>query len=256
MMIHALPPNRLSPLTVAGWLIFVGAITIVSASVQAAPGECTPHAALVSDAGVTAGAWSDPGVVDNATFDCSGGPCTFTGEIDVWNCADPDFRYAGPNTGFEYTYTFTAPGAGTCTFIEYDEGVEVMGTPQPVVDWFILSAGGGAACAPANCIDWVWENVNNPLCVGGGAVCSFKEFAVEQGQEFFIVADIYSGLQQDPAEMFPREENWDVEVICDVTVAEPVPAMNGWGYAATVVGLLLIASRHHWRTRAIHADRA
>ena len=130
----------------------------------ASPGECVAASNIVAGKGPITGSWSDPGVANEVVFDCSDGPCQYTGEITTWPCANPSFTYAGPDTGYEYAYSFTSPGDGNCTFIEYEEGFSQSGRLLGVVDWFLVVARNDSACGPNDCIAYIWENVNDPIC--------------------------------------------------------------------------------------------
>lgn len=201
-------PGRRWPLAVSPIMIALFLFCPVTA--KASPGQCTVASALVAESGPVTGNWADTGVVNNIEFDCSSGSCTYTGEINTWNCSNPSFTYAGPDTGYEYTYSFTSPGDGTCTFIEYEEDLGV-------VDWFLVASPQGAACDTSNCIGYIWENVNDPICGGNAqATCSLFTFAVQKDQAFFIVADIYAGMEPDKPVVYPFEDSWTVEVSCDI----------------------------------------
>lgn len=183
---------------------------------QTMPGTCAAGSDLIADSGPVTGAWTDPGVVNDIEYDCGGSPCGFTGNIPSWPCADPTFVYEGPDTGYEYTYAFVAPGDGTCTFVERGEGIEQMGHLVGVVDWFLVDAGGGE-CGPSQCIEYIWENVQEPVCGDEpNAVCSHASFAVSTGETFFVVADIFAGLDSSNPEVFPFQDTWNVEITCDV----------------------------------------
>ena len=186
-------------------------------SVFASPGECVAASNIVAGKGPITGSWSDPGVANEVVFDCSDGPCQYTGEIATWPCSDPSFAYAGPDTGYEYAYSFTSPGDGNCTFIEYEEGFSQSGRLLGVVDWFLVVARNDSACGPNDCIAYIWENVNDPICGSDPrATCSSYTFAVVEGQEFFIVADIFAGVDAENPEVYPFNETWSVEVKCDM----------------------------------------
>lgn len=185
--------------------------------VLASEAQCVAASEIVANSGRVSGSWSDAGVARNNIFDCSGDSCSYTGEIPEWVCSSPAHRYAGPETGFEYTYSFTAPGTGVCTFIEYQEGFRDAGSLSGVVDWFLVVYKHDSACGPSNCIDYIWENVSDPICGSGiRDVCSFKSFQVTEGQRFFIVADIFSGLTTVNPTAYPFGETWTVEMKCDI----------------------------------------
>ncbi|MFT7580266.1 MAG: hypothetical protein ACI9MR_001935 [Myxococcota bacterium] len=174
--------------------------------------ECQVVRELVADSGQVTGTWTDCGVADHLDYSCSGQNCTHTGAINTWNCADPSFLYEGPNNGYEYSYVFVAPSDGVCTFIEYDEGVKIQGKKTPLIDWFILDGSG--ACNAAACLEYVWENVTGGVCGNNNKPCSYREFAVTEGQVFYVVADIFSGLASEGASTFPFDSGWTVEVQC------------------------------------------
>jgi hypothetical protein len=102
-----------------------------------------------------------------------------------------------------------------CTLVEHDEGFNIPGGGQfGVIDWFILTGG---ACEADSCIAYVWENVDgDPQCGGGNKTCSYKEFAVTEGQIFYIVADIYDG-NAPSHEGFPYDDDWTIEITCDAS---------------------------------------
>jgi hypothetical protein len=170
-------------------------------------GQCYPANSLTANTGKLIGTWQDCGVADQFSFAGN----SKTGAIDSWSCADPNFLYDGANTGYEYTYIFVAPVTGTCTLFEYSEGVLIPGTLFGLLDWFILDGSG--ACGPAACIDYVWENKkNDPLCSGNNW-CSYKSFAVTEGQVFYFTGDLYDG-NKPKHEGYNYNSDWEVEVKC------------------------------------------
>lgn len=200
-----------------GVLIVLVSGQFSSQTVYASEGQCVAASEIVANNGLVSGSWSDTGVARNSVFDCIADVCRYTGEIATWMCADPSFTYAGPDTGYEYTYSFTSPGNGTCTFIEYEEGFLNQNILLPVVDWFLVAANEGSVCGPGDCVAYIWENVKQPVCGGSpAATCSFYEFAVVEGQTFFLVADIFAGLDAENPEVYPFNETWNVEIKCDL----------------------------------------
>jgi hypothetical protein len=168
----------------------------------------------------TGGDWSACGVADQFDFDCAGPNCSSTGAISKWGCADPGFVYDGDDTGYEYTYVFVAPVTGICTLIEYNEGIKLKGPGGKgggtslfgVVDWFILAGDG--ACNANKCLEYMWENkTKDPVCGGGNKICSYKSFSVSEGQVFYIVADIFDGVNGHGA--YEYNNDWSIEVKCD-----------------------------------------
>jgi len=173
-------------------------------------------AELTADTGSVSGAWSDCGTADQFDYTCKGKNCTSTGAINSWPCADPGFIYEGDDTGFEYAYAFVAPSDGVCTLIEHGEGFNPPGPGNDlfgVIDWFILTGGGG--CEAGACIAYMWENTTDAPECGPNETCSTKSFAVTEGQLFYIVADIFDGVGTNAGYEF--EPTWDIEIQCDAT---------------------------------------
>ena len=163
--------------------------------------QCFPVGELVADSGPVSGNWNTCGVADQFDYACNGPNCSNTGAISTWPCADPSFVYEGEETGFEYAYVFVAPIDGTCTFIEYGEGIKLPGSGNNlfgVLDWFLLTGGG---CNANACVGYTWENVKGdpPTCGGGnGTTCSYLEFPVSEGQVFYLVGDLFNGAGSCP----------------------------------------------------------
>ncbi|TNF23713.1 MAG: hypothetical protein EP329_26780 [Deltaproteobacteria bacterium] len=176
--------------------------------------QCFPVTELTADTGPVTGTWDDCGVADQ--FDFGAGQ---TGAINNWPCADPSFLYDGPDTGYEYAYIFVAPTTGVCTFIEYEEGVKVPPNQLfGVIDWFILDGSG--QCDASACLEYVWENVKGEaICGGGQKTCSYRDFAVTEGQIFYIVADVYDGLVSGGHQGYDFNADWNIEIKCDDTSA-------------------------------------
>ena len=122
-----------------GVLIVLVSGQFSSQTVYASEGQCVAASEIVANNGLVSGSWSDTGVARNGVFDCIADVCRYTGEDATWTCSDPSFTCAGPDTGYEYTYSFTSPGNGTCTFIEYEEGLLNQSILLPVVDWYLVA---------------------------------------------------------------------------------------------------------------------
>lgn len=184
--------------------------TCVHVSNDPAPvssGECFPVKQITANTGTITDGWSDCGTADQFPFGSGR-----TGAIDEWSCADPNFYYDGVNTGYEYAYVFVAPLDGICTFIEYNEGVKVQGSLVPFIDWFLLDGSG--PCEASQCLEYVYENSNAAICGSGNSTCSFRDFAVTQGQIFYLVADIYAGSTSQGRQTFPFNSTWTIEIEC------------------------------------------
>ncbi len=180
-------------------------------------GQCLAVNTLTANAGKVAGKWTDCGASDNKVYSCKGPNCKYTGAISSWGCSAPGYLYNGADTGFEYTYQFTAPADGVCTLIEYNEGL-----PQPggklfgVLDWFIVS---GSACQSSGCQAYMWDNkYGDPVC--SGQTCSYVPFNVTKGQQFFVVAGIFDGAGSHQG--YPFNPGWSIEMKCDKGVLTEV----------------------------------
>ena len=55
----------------------------------------------------------------------------------------------------------------------------------------------------------------DPVCGGGNKICSYKKFAVSEGQVFNIVADVFDGVGGNAGYDFNK--SWKVEVVCTDT---------------------------------------
>ena len=85
--------------------------------------QCFPVGELVADSGPVSGNWNTCGVADQFDYACNGPNCSNTRAISTWPCADPVSSTKERKPGLS-TYVFVAPIDGTCTFIEYGEGIK------------------------------------------------------------------------------------------------------------------------------------